>query len=52
MEEIEIVKICKLTNKAVAKKTMTIAQWKAFNKINKTHYYIAYEIGFSSFVIE
>jgi len=52
MEEIEVVKFDKITNNPIAKKIMTLNDWVVFKKHTQTHYYKAYQIGFSQIKIE
>lgn len=49
MHEIEVIKFERLTNKPIAKKLMSLDNWKDFNKFTKDFYYKAYQINFSAF---
>jgi len=49
--QIEVIKINKTTNNAVAIKIMDLSDWVKFDKLNKDYFYKAYMIGFSQFKI-
>ena len=49
MQEIEVIKFERTTNKPIAKKIMTLDSWKDFKKFTKDYYYKAYQLKFSQF---
>jgi len=51
MEEVEVIKINKQSNRCVAIKKMLLEDYKKLNQY-KDFYYKAYQIGFHSFKVE
>jgi hypothetical protein len=49
MQEIEVIKFKRATNKPIAKKIMTLDVWKDFKKFTKDYYYKSYQLNFSQF---
>jgi len=49
MQEIEVIKFERTTNKPIAKKIMTLDSWKDFKNFTKDYYYKAYQLKFSQF---
>jgi hypothetical protein len=49
MQEIEVIKFERTTNKPIAKKIMTLDAWNEFKKFTKDYYYKAYQLNFSQF---